>query len=114
MFRLGEEIKSFSCITHSHKTKAFELLNWKLLHSGIHSAGFCLDPEYCASDFQQETNSDVMEEFQSLAINVLGEDRGLKAIEQWSRYKQREGTFLKKYTVRFHIKAMHLLISGFQ
>ena len=95
MFRLGEEIKSFSGITHSHKTKAFELLNsrWKLLHSEIHSAGFCLDPEYWANDYKQETNSDVMEEFQSLAINVLGEDRGLKAIEQWSRYKQREGTF---------------------
>ena len=93
MFRLGEEIKSFSGITHYQKSKAFELLNsrWKLLHSEIHSAGFCLDPEYWANDYKQETNSYFVEEFQSFSINVLEEDRGLKAIEQWSRYKQTKG-----------------------
>ena len=31
-------------------------------------------------DYKQETNSHVIEEFQSLAINVLGEDRGLKLL----------------------------------
>ena len=47
MFRLGEDIIMFSGITRTQRTKAFELLNsrWKLLHSEIHSAGFCLDPE---------------------------------------------------------------------
>ena len=54
MFRLRGDIKLFSGIKHSQKTRAFELLNsrWKLLHSEIHSAGFFLDPEYWANDYR--------------------------------------------------------------
>ena len=90
MFRLGEYIRMSSGITHTQKTKAFELLNsrWKQLDSEIHSAGFCRNSEYWGNEYKQGTNSEVIEEFQSLANNVLGKECGLKAIGQWSRQNQ--------------------------
>jgi hypothetical protein len=67
-----------------------------LLHSDIHSAGYCLDPEYMAREYGQDDNEEVMEGFRRMCVRIVGEDRADECLEQWTKYNNREGTFANR------------------
>ena len=85
-WKLGESLKTFPRATKAQRNAAYAALHsrWELFHCVLHDAGFCLDPEYWGAEFAQETNMEVMSGFRSCALQILGEEKGSKAIAQWA------------------------------
>ncbi|XRB25433.1 DUF659 domain-containing protein [Pseudoscourfieldia marina] len=93
VWRFGEQLKKAK---DGERLYAMWLERWTLLHSPLHDAGFCLDPEYNDASYGQEENEEVMAGFLLAAERILGNEDAAKALEEFATYRSKRGYFANK------------------
>jgi hypothetical protein len=94
MFEIQEKIKNFPNITATERHELYQpfMTRWAMLHTGLHSAGFLLDPEYV--NMAQTSNEEVMNGFYELVEKLFPDahDQVLIA-NQLTQFRSGHGIF---------------------
>lgn len=98
MYALGESLKNFrgAGVTTAVAKRAFDLFSkrWVMLHTEIHDAGFCLDPEFWSAEYAQDEDKRIKDGLMLCCERILGsKEKALNAFAQWITYRDEDGVF---------------------
>ena len=87
------QAKEFNQFTAREKSQLVTIANarWAQMHTPLHGAAFVLDPKF--QMFAQAANSEVMNNFKKVCLQLLPGDEGRDAFHQRVDYANRHGNF---------------------